>query len=342
MRKICFVVPTMKKGGMERVAAELCNYLINSCEVVIVCAIKGEIKYQLDPRIKVIKNENFNKIKIISFLSKVLKDNKPDIVIGFSEFLNPYTIISSKLNKLKVYVSDRSNPLKKHSFRDNFFRKLTYPFADGLIAQTNFAKSVFTQKGFNKNIFVLSNPLMEIKNKDIQSENKGIVMVGRFAQSKNQKDLIEIFSKSNNKEWKLYLVGDGEYKEDLMRMAADFGISNQVVFTGEVDNVEEYMSKSSIFAFTSLSEGFPNALSEAIAFPLAVISYDCKAGVSDLITDNENGFLIKEGDKDSFIEKLNLLMVNNELRRKMMNKGILNREKYHPREIVEQLLQNIK
>lgn len=343
MKNICFVTPTLKKGGMERVITVLSNQLINkNIKVTIVCAFDNDISYEIDPRVDVIFNKSRNRLRVILFLYTSLKRLKPEVVIGFSEFLNPFTIGISKLNRLKVYVSDRSNPIKKHPLRDRVLKKLTYPFADGIIAQTSFAKSIFKNKNLNKNIFVLNNPLIKINNTKLRPEKKGIIMVGRFAKTKNQKELVKIFKLTNYYEWKLYLVGDGEFKKEVEQLVVELELNKHVIFTGEIENIENYMKKCSIFAFTSLSEGFPNALSEAIAFPLSCIAYNCKAGVSDLIDNHENGFLIREGDATEFENKLKLLMNDSNLRFKMMQNGISNREVYHPNRIIKQLLLELK
>lgn len=338
MKKICFVLPTLQKGGMERVVTELSNHLVNTFDITIICAVGGEIKYNLDSKVRVIANGKYNKLSLLFFLTKAIRDDNADVVIGFSEFLNPYTIISSKLNSKKVLVSDRSNPIKRHNLRDRIMRKLTYRLSNGLLAQTNFAKEVFTKRKFNKVINVLSNPLVNIENSKINHENKGILMVGRLTKSKNQKEIIEIFSKVLNEGWTLYIVGGGKEREFLENFAISLGIGEKVIFTGEVDDVESYMRKCSIFAYTSLSEGFPNALNEAMAFPLASIAYDCKAGVSDLIENNVNGFLVKEGDKESFIVKLQQLMIDANLRKSIMEKGFSNRVKYNVATISRNLI----
>lgn len=342
MKKICFIVPTLKKGGMERVITELSNYLVNDYAITIICAVNGEVKYELDERVVVVGNKCFKKLDFLSFLYSNIRKEKPNVVIGFSEFLNPYTILCSILNNVPVYVSDRSNPIKKHSLRDRIFRKLTYPLAKGIIAQTEFAKSVLSRNKYNNNIFVLNNPLIKLKNEVRMPEKKGIIMIGRLAASKNQHDLIEIFSKTSDKEWLLYIVGDGNQKENLISFVSELNISERVIFTGEVNDTEEYMSRCSIFAFTSLSEGFPNALSEAIAFPLSTIAYNCHAGVADLIEDNVNGYLIDVGDKMTFINKLNHLMGSVELRDYMMNNGLKNRDKFHISEIAKKLVKKIE
>lgn len=77
----------------------------------------------------------------------------------------------------------------------------------------------------------------------------------------------------------------------------------------------EYLANAEIFAFTSTSEGFPNALAEAMSAGLAVVAYDCMAGPSDLIDDGVNGYLVPENDEELFKKRLISLIENSELRK---------------------------
>ncbi|MDZ7634136.1 MAG: glycosyltransferase [Bacteroidales bacterium] len=87
----------------------------------------------------------------------------------------------------------------------------------------------------------------------------------------------------------------------------------QLYWKGYQSDTDNYYRRSRIFAFMSSSEGFPNVLGEALSAGLPVVSYDCLAGPSDLISDGDNGFLIPLFDRELFKEKLTLLMANDEL-----------------------------
>lgn len=111
--------------------------------------------------------------------------------------------------------------------------------------------------------------------------------------------------------------------DKVKKAASDLGVEDRVLFWGEVSHIEEYYQRSDIFAFTSISEGFPNALGEAMAAGMACISFDCEAGPSDLIVDGENGFLIPENDHERYISKLKLLINNESIRKKLGKKAKL-------------------
>jgi glycosyltransferase involved in cell wall biosynthesis len=116
----------------------------------------------------------------------------------------------------------------------------------------------------------------------------------------------------------LIIVGGNAKKMNLLETYQEEvklkGLSNSVRLVGEQRNVHTYYAEASIFAFTSTSEGFPNALAEGMSAGCACIAYDCIAGPSDIIDDGVNGVLIPEGDEELFTQKLRLLMEDKILR----------------------------
>jgi len=173
------------------------------------------------------------------------------------------------------------------------------------------------------NIRVIGNPLKITNEISVDRENI-ILNVGRFISTKQQALLVDYFTRIQPEEWKLYFFGDGHKLNDVKIQVKDLGKESEILFLGVVHNIEDFYRKSTIFAFTSVSEGFPNALGEAMAAGLACISFDCEAGPSDLIKDGVNGFLIPENDHEKYISKLKLLINDESLRKEF---GVRAKEK---------------
>ena len=150
-------------------------------------------------------------------------------------------------------------------------------------------------------------------------------MVGRLIKSKHQDKLIRIFASIDKKDWKLVLVGYDHLKqnnmEPLKKLALDCGVAERVIFAGKQTDVDSYYLSSKIFAFTSSSEGFPNAIGEAMSAGLPVVAYDCIAGPSEMIRDDENGFLIPLFDDVVFAKRLEQLMLDEVLRERWVRTG---------------------
>ena len=192
-----------------------------------------------------------------------------------------------------------------------------YPKAKGIIVQTSKALEIFRRLYQHSNFKVIGNPIRHVEKTNVERGNY-ILMVGRYIESKQQDKLIQIFAKLNAPDWKLVLLGYDHLKQENQtkweNLVKELNIVDNVIFTGKQTNVEEYYNKSSIFAFTSKSEGFPNVIGEAMSASLPVVAFDCVAGPSDLIINGENGFLIPMDDESLFVAQLQYLIDSQKIR----------------------------
>ena len=318
----------MQCGGSERVISMLANYWVKEGhKVTIVTTDREEPSYfELDSKIKrigILKGISTSKIFSVSRkfssilkLRKAILNEQPDIVFAFQEKTALYTLISLIGKKPFKVAAVRNNPeFKKLGQLMSLLRIRFYKKADVVVVQTTGIKNWF-YKNLNLDTEVIPNPVEKLrKGKDL-SEEKTIYACGRLVPQKGFYNLIDIFYNlsANYPEWKLVILGDGDEKESLIQRARDLGIECKVAFEGSVKNPVDYYSTGGVFAFTSEYEGYPNALCEAMASGMAVVSFDCPSGPSDLIQKGVNGFLVKAGDKESFQVKLEKLMKDDELR----------------------------
>lgn len=322
--KMSLVIPTMKQGGAERVMSELVNHWAEAGHIVtLILLVKCKHFYPIHKDVKIIElgfenkgsiNKIKNEIKLFLELRHLLATLSSDFILSFMEKYNIFTLLATRGLKERVYISDRSNPNAKVPFMIKYLRRLTYRYADGIVAQTRLAKEVLERETKNVNISVIPNPLKEVKEYIDISREKIILNVGRLHPLKGQSNLLDIFSEAKLGGWRLVFLGNGDLLDELKEKTKILGIEDSVDFLGEVKDVDIWLSRASIFAFSSLSEGFPNALAEAMAAGLPCISFDCETGPSELIEDRKNGFLIPLNNKELFIEKLELLASDEKLR----------------------------
>ncbi len=354
MRKVCLVIHSLQAGGMERVMAELATYFSAKENVkvhLVLYGINREIFYNIPPEV-IIHQPGFqfradqrklSSLKTIFFLRKEIKTIKPDAVLSFGEYWNNFVLIATLGLGYPVFVSDRSQPDKSLGrFQENL-RKILYPKAKGVIAQSEKARGIYGGLYKHPNITVIGNPIREILPASGQVERENIVlMVGRLIATKHQDKLIELFVKINKPGWKLIIVGYDHLKQNhmtrLQELIVKLNAQDRVTLTGKQSNVEEYYLKSKIFAFTSSSEGFPNVIGEAMSAGLPVVAFDCIAGPSELIQDNATGFLIPLFDYEGFQEKLELLMNDDVKREEFGRRARKNIQKFSVENIGDKFL----
>jgi GalNAc-alpha-(1->4)-GalNAc-alpha-(1->3)-diNAcBac-PP-undecaprenol alpha-1,4-N-acetyl-D-galactosaminyltransferase len=317
VKKIALVIPSLQAGGMERVMSELANYfsLNNSIEVHLIILGKNLKFYDISNKVVIHepdfyfdnKYKIYHTIKTIVFLRYKIKAINPYSILSFGEMYNSFVLLSTLFLKVKVYVSDRSKPDKSWGRIHDILRKVLYKNAFGIISQTTYSK-IFLHKITNhKNIIIIPNPVRHKEENNLVRKNV-ILSVGRLIFSKRIDLLLEIFADVNRKDFNLWILGDGPEYEKLVYLAKELNILDRVTFWGSRKDVNLFYGQAKIFAFTSISEGFPNVLLEALASGLPSISFDCIAGPSDLIDDGQNGFLIPLLDIDCYKAKLNHLM----------------------------------
>ena len=302
---IVFVVYSLRGGGAERVVSRLSNEIAKDREVHIVLLSNEKSFYKLSPEI-VIHSPDFpkpHKLKFIYFLKlglyirKCIKGIKPASVVSFGESINSFVLLSLMGINVKKFVSNRASPLSNMTGFRGIVNPIFYPLADKVIVQTRKAVEIMKPKYNWCKFAVLPNPI-DIPDKvtPLLDREKNIINVGYLGGRKNQAELIKVFSELDNKEgWKLQLVGDGPDRAKLEEQVETLGLTKSVEFLGARKDVPELLDNARIFAFTSLTEGFPNALAEAMAAGCACISYDIITGPSELLGEGTYGELIKSG-----------------------------------------------
>jgi GalNAc-alpha-(1->4)-GalNAc-alpha-(1->3)-diNAcBac-PP-undecaprenol alpha-1,4-N-acetyl-D-galactosaminyltransferase len=345
-KRILIINNGLGGGGIERVSVTLANYFTKlEYEVNVLALYQSEHFYSLNERIDFIEpqfnRDNTNRylyvLRMMVFLRKNIKKLKPDVMLVFSEWTNPYVVIASIGLKIPLFLSDRMSPLAKLPLISEWLRILLYKRATGIIAQTEVAKKILHVKTKSKNIQVIYNPVNCIDKIDCKKKNI-IISVGRLSKEKGHKYLIEAFAKVSDKSWELYLVGDGNEREYLENICIRLGVRERVKFLGYLKDFSRQFSESRIFVLPSLTEGFPNALIEAMSVPLACISSNCVAGPNEIIENGVNGLLVEPGNINDLTSALDRLIEDPALRKKIALNAFKVRETLCFEKIAQQYL----
>lgn len=343
---ICFVIPSLHSGGMERVMSILISRLASDHKDLdlhlILYGKNRDVFYEIPSQVKIHRpsfqfddrNRFINTIRTILFLRKQINNLKADSILSFGERWNNLVLLSGLGLRWPIYVSDRCQPDLGLGRMQDFLRKTLYPNALGVIAQTSQAKSIFQKMYSHPNIAVIGNPIKTgVNNINTDKKENIVLSIGRLIDSKHHEELIDLFVNLNLKAWKLVIVGGDALKQNnferLSLKVKNLGVQDKVILTGTVKDVAYWYERSKIFAFPSSSEGFPNVIGEALAQGLPTVAFDCIAGPRDLISDGVNGFLVENLNFNEFSVKLKSLMDNETLRINMSDVAPKSVEQYN-------------
>ncbi len=319
-------------GGMERASINLSSLLHESGhQITHFTVLRQKHFFELPSGIRLIEPENFN-IKSLSIFKTMLwirKDVrliKPDCIIVFNKFYAALVSIALLFTDSKIIISERSSPLYNWPLKFKVINKIAFMLnaPTGVICQTKIAteyqRKYYSSKSLMKTI---PNILRDVNTfSDIRRE-KFVLGVGRLDEDLKGIDrLIDAFSEIKDKEWKLVLAGNDEKAQFLKDQVSDLNISDRVSFLGPIKNIDVQYAKAGIFVIPSRSEGFPNALVEAMAAGLPCISFDFVAGPRDIIENNVNGIIVENDNIEKMANAIDDLIENEDKRNQLSIEAI--------------------
>jgi glycosyltransferase involved in cell wall biosynthesis len=330
---ILFVIYNLGRGGAERVLVRVANYWAERGRIVSILTFDTQSpQYDLHQNIQLIQadiaapSKNIveaviNNLKRLWILRGWFKKLAPTTVISFTEEVNVLVCLAAIGRSFRLILSDRVHPdwLKRGRF-GRFLKKQSYRLADILVVQTHAVKMAY--QGYKIPITVINNPLPASSIRVMDYEKKTIIAIGRLDPQKNFPLLIEAFSQIEAKDWTLDIFGEGHQRSILEALIAQKGLKNRVILRGATSNVFGEMIQASIFVLSSLAEGYPNVLIEAMSVGLAVISTDCPCGPSEIIRHHENGLIVSNNDSPSLVNALQTLVDDVALRQKLGEEAV--------------------
>lgn len=328
--KVLFHINSMGKGGAERVVSILSEYFAkDGYEVVVATQWYAGEEYPLFYKVKRIhvglskkdekKNRLYRAIKRATNFRKAVRKEKPDIVISFcnkANFRSAYCMLGMKTPLL---VSVRNDPKKDYAPYKRATKWMEKKAA-GCVFQTPDARDFF-DPFFREKSRIIFNPLSESclnRGERVEKRDSRIVTVGRITVQKNQLLLLRAFAKIHEKypkmQLEIYGEDDGQgSKQKMEQFLEQKGLKNKVHFMGQSSHVEKDIVNAALFVLSSDYEGMPNALIEAMALGLPVISTDCPCGGSGLlIEDGISGLLVPTGDEEKLAEAMESLLSDRE------------------------------
>jgi glycosyltransferase involved in cell wall biosynthesis len=326
-KTITFVLPALGAGGAESVMITLANNLVLKYNVYFVVGLlEGEFKDLLSPKIT-IKNLNVKRFSsAVIPLSIFLRKIRPDAVLSTLIYTNIITTLSFKLSGIKgrLILREATTPskvLKQKSWIFNVLYKWAYNYTTKIIAVSQGVKDdMISNIGISPNkIEVVGNPIIsdDIKRKSeenlehrfIQDKKPLLVTVGKVSEAKDYTTLLRSFKILNEMvDCNLLIVGntnvDLKLYAGLIEIVYGNNQEDKVDFVGYNSNPFSYMKQATVFVLSSIREGLPGALIQALYLNGNVVSTDCESGPKEILANGKYGRLVPIKDPDKLAKAM--------------------------------------
>ena len=254
---------------------------------------------------------NFNKLK------NLINNKKPNFLI--IHLMTSLPIFLTLFFKSDTKIILRISGLPKLNILRYFFWKFFSKRIYKITCPTVGTYNNLLKKGiFDKNkLCVLRDPALKLKefgkkkfekieNSKIK-DKKYIIGIGRLTKQKNFNLLINGFNQIKKKyhEYELIIIGEGEKKDELLKLIKSHGLEKEVHLLGFKNNVYKYLKRADCFILTSLWEDPGFVLIEAGLSNTTVISSDCKNGPEEILGNGKNGYLFKNNNLNDLLKKFN-------------------------------------
>ena len=350
--KIMFILPSLGMGGAEKVVTVLLKELLKYGYEIHLCCLERDNFYKVDNKIKIhylatsLKKENnilkLIKLPILSYkLYKIIKKERINIV---QSHLYRANIVNTML---KFFNKNLNIQIVNHGLISRYIKmgikgkinlfliKYFYKKADFIVSLSKYMEYDM-QKLFNftNKQIIINNPydidniinqsLEDVNEFNFNKNKKYLISIGRLIRLKRNKDLI-LSLKQLSEDFEVIFLGNGEEKENLMKLSKELDIAHRIHFLGNVQNPFKYLKHSFASILTSENEGFPNVLIESMICKVPVISTDCKSGPREILAPDsdfmvsiknnieitEYGILVPINDIDYLIEAIKYIDINN-------------------------------
>ncbi|HEV7781556.1 MAG TPA: glycosyltransferase [Chitinophagaceae bacterium] len=317
--RIAIVIPTLDKGGAERVLVNLVNHVdYSKYGITILCLKKrGGLVEQVNKEVEIIDLDQPRAYLSIPRINKELKRIKPAVVIGWMGDINAILAFLRRMLPKGIPVMCRESSIPTLNFDTYHYPGVfkymyrSYKWFDGIICQSEAMKADLVEN-FDVNpesVRVISNPVVEppagsfLPDEQVNfigKDTKLLVFVGRFNKEKQVEQLLDTMPLLAP-HYRLLLIGYGMLEETIRTKISEMGLGERVMIVTGCSEPSAYYKRADCCVLTSAYEGFPNVLLEANLQGCPVVVNQTKGGAREIITPL-NGVYIEPGTPGGLLD----------------------------------------
>lgn len=347
-KHILIFIPSIESGGVEKNAIIVANELLAQDYKVSVlyCRIIDEKKNAFSEGIEMVKFErriipHINpRLTDAYFMRKSLKeymdklDAENTVLIAFQSASVAIGVCKKAGVRVICRLSNHPSAVKyEHSILrslSEWLKPFTYKKADVIVANSKKLAEDFGKK-VHRDVVTIYNPIdfdeihrkveeeiePELFEEAKQYKERLLIAVGRLTKQKDYDTLIYGFSKSERKDTRLWIIGEGSERTHIKNLIEELGLQSRVRILGYRNNVYKYLKYGTIYILSSKYEGCPNSLIEAVAVGVPCIAADCLTGPDEVLLRGKGGMLFHVGEAKELAEAIDVLLANNKMRAMM-------------------------
>ncbi len=330
---ITFIIADMGSGGAQRVAVNLVKAWVDQGQRVHVITWKPPesdfFQFPAEVRRSVLGPRPQNSGRVAAHLSNIkamirirrsLRQDKPKAVVSFITVTNIFVILASLGLKPRLVVSERNDPTRQNAGPIwAALRWILYRFADVVTANSQQAVQAMSSYVPARKLAVVHNPVTLPAEVAVSERSEILLNIGRLVPQKGQDLIITALSllgaKAEN--WRIEVFGEGPERQNLIALSKRLGVAERVSLPGTVPDPSPYYRRAGIFVLSSLYEGTPNVLLEAMAHGMACVVSDSVPGALEHVEDHVSGLVFRSGDAEHLAQCLSKLLEQPELRSRL-------------------------
>ena len=349
---LLIVIHSLRGGGAERVVADMsawwtdCGYKVS----VVTQAGSDTDVYTLDPRVTrhVLGTAGSSgggvggllaNLRRISRLRRVLRREKPTVVLGMMTTSSVLAVIASWRLSCRVIATEHTHPpVQRLPAIWQRLRQWAYPRAHRVVALTEDTARWIEREAPGSRLAVIPNavrwPLQDGEPALAPTYSAGrryVLAAGRLHPVKGFDRLVTAFATIAERfpDWDLVILGEGDCRTELEQQIHDLGLGERVTLPGRVGNISQWYLASDLYALSSRTEGLSNTLLEAMAAGLAPVAVDCDTGPREIIRDGIDGILVSPpDDADALAAHLSDLMAHPDKRQALARRAVDVRDRF--------------